>query len=179
MLQGEKVLLRPLEERDLDLVACWRNDPNNRRFFFTTSVIYPAGQKKWYEHLITDPNRFIFMIENKAGKPVGIVGLDKIDRRNQEAEAGPGLLDPNERGRGYVEEAIELLLNYAFGELNLHRIYGSCFPFNKIIELLKLYGFVEEGVLRQAVFTQGRFYDKVILGLLREEWQCAEYGNCS
>jgi RimJ/RimL family protein N-acetyltransferase len=140
-------------------------------------MIYPAGQKRWFENLIADPNRFVFVIESTEGKPVGIIGLDKIDRRNQEAEAGPGLLDPAERGKGYVEESIELLLNYAFGELNLHRIYGACFPFNKVIELLKLFGFREEGVLRQAVFTQGKFHDKVMLGLLREEWQSDGSGN--
>ncbi len=179
MLKGDKVILRPLEERDLGLIACWRNDPNNRRFFFTTSVIYPAGQRRWFENLISDSNRFVFAIENMEGKAVGIIGLDKIDRRNQEAEAGPGLLDPHERGKGYVEEAIELLLDYAFGELNLHRVYGACFSFNRVIELLKMFGFKEEGVLRQAVFTQGKFHDKVILGLLREEWQSDGFGNGS
>jgi RimJ/RimL family protein N-acetyltransferase len=171
MLEGKKINLRPLEERDLNLVACWRNDSANRRFFFTTSMIYPGGQKKWFENLLIDPNRFVLVIETKEGQAVGIIGLDKIDRRNQEAEGGPGLLDSNERGKGYMEEAIELLLDYAFGELNLHRVYGTCYPFNRTIELLKWYGFQQEGVLRQAVFTQGKFYDKVILGLLREEWQ--------
>lgn len=177
MLKGKKINLRPVSERDLDLIACWRNDPDNRRFFFTTSMINPAGQKKWFENMIADPNRFIFVIETVESKPVGIIGMDKIDRRNQEAEIGPGLLDPHERGQGYIEEAIELLLDYAFDELNLHRVYGSCYPFNRVIGLMKLFGFVEEGMLRQAVFTQGKFYDKVILGLLREEWESAEDGN--
>lgn len=176
LLKGDKIHLRALEERDLELVARWRNDPNNRRFFFTTAVIYPAGQKKWYENLVSDPNRIVFVIETNDCRPVGIIGLDKLDRRNQEAEAGPGLLDPAERGQGYIEEAIELLLNYAFEELNLHRVYGACFPFNRVIGLLKMFGFEQEGVLRQAVFTQGKFYDKVILGLLREEWQSDRSG---
>ncbi len=177
MLRGKKITLRPVSERDLEQIACWRNDPDNRRFFFTTSIINPAGQQEWFEKLIADPNRFIYVIETVQGKPVGIIGMDKIDRRNQEAEIGPGLLDSNERGRGYIEEALELVLRYGFEELNLHRIYGACYSFNKTIELAKFFGFVEEGVLRKAVFTQGRFHDKVILGLLREEWDSGELGN--
>ncbi len=171
MLKGEKVVLRPVEERDLDLLARWRNAPSNRQFFFSTLLIYPGGQKKWYEQLSADRSRMLFMIDNLDGKPVGMIGLSSIDARNQSCEGGPIIVDLDERQYGYAEEAIELLLKYAFEELNINRFYCYCYPFNRVIELMKLFGFKEEGILRQAVFTQGKFHDKVLLALLREEWQ--------
>jgi RimJ/RimL family protein N-acetyltransferase len=171
MLRGQAVVLRPVEERDLDLLACWRNDPDNRQFFFSTALIYPDGQKKWFDALIADRSRVLFIIENREGKPVGMIGLGKIDARNQECEGGPIVVAKEERQHGYAEEAIELLLKYAFEELNMNRFYCYCYPFNRVVELMKMFGFKEEGVLRQAVFTQGQFHDKILLALLREEWK--------
>ena len=179
MLKGKSIILRPIEERDLERIACWRNAADIRPFFFTPLPIYPGGQKKWYEGLASDHSRLMFMIDTLEGKPVGFIGLNRIDPRNQESEIGPGIVDPSERSHGYAEEAIELLIQYAFEELNLHRLYAACYPFNRVIELMKLYGFQEEGVLRQAAFTRGKFYDKVVLGLLRDEWQCDGNGNGS
>jgi RimJ/RimL family protein N-acetyltransferase len=172
MIVGEQVILRPVEERDLPLLVRWRNDPINRRYFFSPFLISLGGQEKWYKELLADRNRVLFMIDTQAGQAVGMVGLDRIDWRIGEAEGGLWLLDPDERGRGYAEEAGDLLLHYAFEELNLRRIYAIIYSFNKgVIALVKMSGFKQEGILRQAAFTGGKYYDKVIMGLLRDEWQ--------
>jgi RimJ/RimL family protein N-acetyltransferase len=168
---GKKVILRPVEEKDLNLLAQWRNDPQNRQFFFTHFLINPGGQKKWYESMLANPNKVMYMADTLEGKTVGSIGLDKIDWHNQECEGGPIIFAPNERSFGYAEEAIELMIRHAFDDLNLHRIYIYCYTFNKVVELVKWFGFKEEGVLRQAVFAQGKFHDKIIVALLREEWE--------
>jgi diamine N-acetyltransferase len=171
MIQGRLVVLRPVEERDLPLLARWRNAPENRRFFFSPFPINPGGQKKWYEGLLADRNRVMFMIDSRDGETVGVIGLDKIDWRNQEAEYGQILLDPAQRGQGYAEEAVSLLIIYAFDELNLHRLYAIIYAYNRgVVEGIQVSGFKVEGVLRQAAFTEGKFHDKVIVALLREEW---------
>ncbi len=171
MLEGKKVIVRPVEEKDLALLACWRNAEANRTFFFNPWPVYPGGQKTWYANLAADHSRMLMMIETREGKLVGMIGIAGIDWRNQECELGPGIIAPEERGNGYIEEAIELMVNYCFTELNLHRLHCACYPFNRVIELMKLFGFQQEGVLRQAAFARGKFHDKVILGLLREEWE--------
>jgi RimJ/RimL family protein N-acetyltransferase len=170
MLKGENVILRPVEERDLDLIVRWRNHPDNRRFFFSPFLINPGGQKKWYEDLLVDRNRVAFMIDTLEGKTVGMIAIDNIDWRNQECEGGQLIVDPDERRLGLAEEATGLLIQYAFEELNLHRAYVVIYPFTPTIELVKKFGFKEEGILRKAVYSGGKFHDKVILGLLREEW---------
>lgn len=172
MLKGKYVILRPVEEHDLPLLVCWRNDPESRRFFFSPFLISLGGQKKWYEELQSDRSRILFMIETVEGTTVGTIGLEKIDWRNQHAAIGQFLLAAEHRGLGYAEEAGRLLIQYAFQELNLHRLYSEIFAWNRpVIEWDKFYGFQEEGVLRQAVFSGGMFQDVVILSLLREEWQ--------
>jgi RimJ/RimL family protein N-acetyltransferase len=171
MIQGERVELRPVEERDLALLARWRNAPENRHFFFSPFPANPGGQKKWYEVLLADRNRIVFMVDTREGEPVGVIGLDKIDWRNQEAEVSPLIFDLAQRGRGYADEAVMLLIAYAFDELNLHRLYSITYAFNRgIILAAQVAGFKQEGVLRQAAFSQGKFHDTVISALLREEW---------
>ncbi len=172
MIQGKLVVLRSVEERDLPLLAKWRNAPENRRFFFSPYPVNPGGQKKWYEGLLADRSRLMLMVDNRAGEPVGVIGLDHIDWRNQEAEFGQIMLDPAQRGSGCAEEAALLLIAFAFDELNLHRLFAVVYDYNRgVVAGLKAAGFQVEGVLRQAAFSQGKFHDKVVLGLLREEWE--------
>lgn len=172
MLKSKSVMLRPVEERDLPLIVRWRNDPENRRFFFSPFLINPGAQKAWYAELLADRSRIVFMIETLEGMTVGTIGLYNVDWRNQQAEIGQILLDAEHRGFGYAEHAGHLLIRYAFEELNVHRVYSEVYGWNRaVIEWEKFYGFQQEGVLRQALFSGGKFHDKVILGLLRDEWK--------
>jgi RimJ/RimL family protein N-acetyltransferase len=177
MIKGKQVLLRPVEERDLALLVRWRNNPADRRLFFSPFLISAAGQTKWYAALLVDHSRVLFMIDTLKGQTVGTIGLDGIDWRNQEAELGQFYIDPEERGRDYPLEATVLIIEYAFEELNLHRLWGAFYCFNGgPMAMAEFFGFRREAVLRQAAFSGGKFHDKVILGLLREEWR-AEQGK--
>ncbi len=171
MLEGRKVRLRVIEERDLERIVKWRNHPNNRRFFFSPFLLSAGGQKAWFEQLLADRNRMVFMIDTIDGKPVGMIAIENIDWRNQSAEGGQFVFDPAERRYGYAEEAIRLVITYAFDELNMNRLYCYLYSFDLTIEMIKLYGFKVEGVLRQAAFAGGKFQDKVLMSLLKEEWE--------
>ena len=170
---GKKVRLRPVEERDLASFACWHNDPINLRYYFSPFLVNPGAQKKWYEEVLANPNKVLFTIETLEGAPVGFIGLDHIDWRNQACEGGPIVVAPEQRSHGYAEEAMELLFEYAFSELNLGRVYAYSYSFNPVVELMKWYGFQVEGVLRKARFADGKFHDVVLIALLREEWRQA------
>jgi diamine N-acetyltransferase len=175
MLRGKKVNLRPIEERDLVSIACWRNDPRILHTFFSPFLIHPAGQQKWFENLQNDPNRLIFMIDALEGKTLGMVGLDHIDRQNQQCENGFLLMDPDNHDHHWVFEAAYLLMEYAFKGLNMHRVYSIVFADRFEEAWFEWTGWQKEVVLRQAVFMEDKFHDKVIWGVLREEWLSAEY----
>jgi RimJ/RimL family protein N-acetyltransferase len=168
---GKKVRLRPVEEGDLDQLARWRNDPRNLQYYFSPFLVNLGAQKKWYEDLLSNPNKVLFIVETLDGLMVGMIGVDHIDWLNQRCEGGPIVIDPDQRSHGYAEEALELLLEYTFNELNLHRFYVYSYSFNPVIEFMKWFGFMEEGILRKAAFTGGEFHDVVLMALLREDWQ--------
>ena len=104
-------------------------------------------------------------------KKIGTIGLSSIDPRNQKAEFGILIGELTERGKGFAEEASAALLNYAFSELNLHKIKLSVFSDNaRAIKLYNKLGFRPEGILRQEIFKNAVFKDVMIMAILKEEW---------
>jgi RimJ/RimL family protein N-acetyltransferase len=102
---------------------------------------------------------------------VGFVGLFWLNPSQGEAFTGVGIGDPQLWGKGYGTDAIRLLLRYAFNELNLRRISLMAFEYNQ--RALRSYhkaGFVEEGRMRGVLHREGRRWDSIYMGILRDEW---------
>ena len=173
MLIGERTVLRLLERPDLPIIAAWRNDPEVRPHFFTPYLIAVSGQDKWYDSHLSCGDSVIFIIQPRDTQQcIGMIGLDHIDHRNQSAEYGRMLIaDPNLRGRGYARDATLTLLQYAFTDLNLNRIYLRAYADNgDALSLYECCGFVREGIEREALFMGGRFRDLVLMSVLRREF---------
>ncbi|MED4174038.1 GNAT family protein, partial [Halalkalibacterium halodurans] len=96
-----------------------------------------------------------------------------IDYKNRNAEC---IIDIGEKtywGKGYGFEALRLLLNYAFLEMNLHRVSLRVFSFNKkAIRLYEKLGFKHEGTSRQCLYRYGQWHDIVHMGILKDEYKC-------
>ena len=112
------------------------------------------------------------MIEHKkSGQTVGIVSLINIDYKNRSAEC---VIDIGERemwGKGIGTSAMSLLLEFAFHELNLHRVYLQVFSFNdRGIKLYEKMGFTHDGRLRESLYRGGRWHDTLIMSLLQKEY---------
>jgi RimJ/RimL family protein N-acetyltransferase len=85
--------------------------------------------------------------------------------------------NPLDRGKGYGSEALKLLLQFAFLELNLHRIGLDVISYNEpAIRSYIRSGFSEEGRVREAIYREGKRYDRIYMGLLKQEWLALE-GN--
>lgn len=172
MLESARARLRRVEEKDLKLLVKWRNDPEIWKHFFNAFPLYDTAQKAWYEDLRRSQSRVLFVIEDKkSAKPAGTVGLDKIDFRNQSAEFGNLLIGERKfLGRGLAREASSLAVDYAFGHLNLRRVYLYVFKENTAaVKIYEGLGFKREGILREAMFAEGKFKDLLLMSLLKTE----------
>ncbi|WHH58339.1 UDP-4-amino-4,6-dideoxy-N-acetyl-beta-L-altrosamine N-acetyltransferase [Petroclostridium sp. X23] len=172
MMQGILVDLTPLSKEYIDVIRNWRNSPDVYRYLFSHYFITPEQQQSWYENLLRDKSKlYMMVIEKKDMKPVGLVWLNNIDNLHRTAEWGFFMGSKEGRNAGYAVEAEYLLIKYAFEYLNLHRLYGHVFTFNKkVISMHKRFGFQLEGILREHVYHEGEYKNVAVVGLLKQEY---------
>src|SRR5262249_36130569 len=104
-------------------------------------------------------------------KLIGATGLHEIDLYNRHACFGISIGEKDEWGKGYGTEATEIMTRYAFETLNFNRLWLRVYEFNERgIRSYGRVGFKKEGVMRQDVFREGRYWDTWIMGMLRQEW---------
>lgn len=173
MIIGERVILKALERKDLPKMCQWRNDPEGRRFVFSYLPISQAEEEVWFEDYLKQGKSKVFIIELKEkGVPIGYLLVSNIDHKNQNAEVGIHIDEKGYQGQGLGTDALKTLLRFLFGEMNLHRVYLYVHDYNeRAIDFYKKIGFAQEGVLRDAVFTEGRFCDILLMSILKEEFK--------
>ncbi len=169
MIQGERVLLRPMERADADAVVRMRSDPTVLAQLFGEEPPTRDGHLRWFEEMRARGDRQEFVIVDRvSGRAVGTIGLSHIDPAHRRAEYGVLIGEPDARGKGLAAEASRLLLGYAFGPLGLNRVYLHVFPENEAaIRLYRRVGFEPEGLLRQHVYKGARFRDVMVMGVLK------------
>lgn len=166
-------LAAPLEA-DAEPCAAWSRDPNYLRNL-DTDIARPMSPKDYAEQFLQpapDGRSFSFSLRTiPEDQLIGFVAIHSIEWNNQYGRIAIGIGDSNFRGRGLGREALELLLNYAFNELNLHRIGLDVIADNiRAVRTYESVGFRHEGALRQAVYRDGKRYDLLVMGILRDEW---------
>jgi RimJ/RimL family protein N-acetyltransferase len=106
---------------------------------------------------------------------VGDIDLSGINWTSGDSWVGIGIGQREDWGKGYGTEAMQLILRYAFQELNLRRVSLTVFEYNPrgIRSYLKA-GFREEGRQRHFLHRAGRRWDMVFMGILRSEWEALQ-----
>lgn len=106
---------------------------------------------------------------------VGTCTLASLDVENRRAELGFALAKTF-WGQGYISEALPALLQFGFGEMQLHRVWADTDPRNEpSIRTLERLGFRREGVLREHYLLHGEPQHAVVYGLLRADWLSRHY----
>lgn len=178
ILQGERVSLVACEpKRDAPLVTRWNHNGEYMRMLDADPIRLwsSEGSQKWLEEMgdLENPDMILFMIQdNQSEELIGFVDLSGMNWLAQDTMIGIGLGDPGYWGRGYGTEAMQLLLRYGFTVLGLHRMSLNVFEYNpRAIRSYEKAGFQVEGRLREALHRDGRRWDMLYMGILREEWQ--------
>lgn len=176
-LIGSKVILRPLERRDLERSRAWVNDPENAARLLRVLPVSEMEQEQWFENICTLYDRYVWAVEIE-GQHIGNVGIYHIDLVHRRAEAWTLIGEPAWRGKGLGQEAMALLLDYSFGGLGLNKLYLHVDEENIIAQkMYKKLGFIEEGKLVGEYFIQGRFRNIIRMRLLVSERPTLKKGN--
>lgn len=177
MIEGERVRLRSFELSDLDgIMKHWNN--MELRNLLGAADQGPASRndeedfirRSWENR--RERKAFTFAIETTADKKlIGGTGLFNIDWTSRSAITGISIYNPECWGKGYGQESLNLLLSFAFRNLNLNRVELDTFDFNKQAQKCYLkVGFKEVGRRRKARFIDGQYCDDIIMDILKDEW---------
>lgn len=147
LLQGERVRLRPLEERDLPHLCRWEQDPVVSKFWGSKFQHCPRPEM-WLADLHSSSHRRGFAIETTAGHLIGDLQLEDIDYNAGTAELRICIGNDGFRGQGLGTEAVSLAADYAFYQLQLQAVYVRVALANwQAIRCYHKCGFVAEGIL--------------------------------
>lgn len=161
-------ILRGISDGELELMRAWRNEPAVRANMYTQHEISSKEHLTWWEKTKTRTDQKYFMYE-MAGNPRGIAAFTSLDLQSKNSAwafyASP--LAP--KGTGSKMEF--LMLEHAFDELKLHKLYCEVLAFNTaVIKLHQKFGFNIESVFRQQQKVNDDFVDIYRLGILAPEW---------
>ena len=174
LLLGEKVRLNAFEKDDLPTMRRWYEDSQFARLFDASPAV-PRNLSRletWLEDETKTPDVLLFAIRSRHDdRLVGLLTIDGIIWAHQVAWLSIGIGEAEARGKGYGYDAMRLALNFAFNELNLHRIQLTVFSYNAAaLALYNKLGFTHEGTYRQFLQRDGQRHDMLLYGLLRDEW---------
>ncbi|WP_202710283.1 GNAT family N-acetyltransferase [Sporosalibacterium faouarense] len=174
MLLGKKVKLRGIKEEDVQLAYEYMNDPDVIKNL-TPGIPYPMTlqrEKAWYENQKEMKDTYNFAIEDlEKGIYIGGCGVNTVDWKNSVAIVGIFIGHSDYRGKGYGTDAMKILLDFIFNEMNMNKVQLNVYSFNeRAIKSYRKNRFVEEGRLRQRIFRNGEYHDEVIMGILRDEY---------
>lgn len=168
---------RLVASSDRERLLKWRNLPEVRNFMYTNHDITEVEHQEWFGRMLRDELRrdWIILLD---GKPLGLVSMTSIDRRNSRAEWAFYLADPAVRGRG-IGSAVEFwALRYMFEELGLNKICCAVLSSNPgVMRLHESFGFVREGLLREHIRRDDGVFDVALFALTRAGWAAARELN--
>jgi RimJ/RimL family protein N-acetyltransferase len=158
---------------NLNLYAKWDNDPETRKYSRNIIPTSPEAFKKWLEKASSKPPREISLnIWYKNDKKIiGYVGFNHIHWVDAIADMGMVIGEKEYRGKDIGTEAIALLLEYGFNELNFFKITGRMYHVNigswRVAEKV---GMVREITLKHQAYVKGEYVDEYQYCIFMDDW---------
>jgi RimJ/RimL family protein N-acetyltransferase len=180
LYEGQDIRFGPIDhEKDAEIEAKWTHDSDFMRMMDSAPArpMSAALIKKQYEKLEKQidekKNLYHFMIRAKEDdRLMGTAAVQGIEWANGNGFLRLGIGAAEDRGKGYGTQALQMLLRFAFAELNLFRVSALVPEYNETaIALLKKFGFIQEVCRRKALERDGQRWDFYVFGLLKDEWQ--------
>jgi ribosomal-protein-alanine N-acetyltransferase len=169
---GEKVFLRAPAEGDMgELLALNRASRRLHRGLVSPPV-EPEQFEAFLQRCRGDDSACFLVCRAGDGRVVGSASLTQIVRGNFRSAYLGYYVGERYAGRGYMTEALRLLLGHAFGGLKLHRVEANIQPGNQAsVALVKRAGFIKEGYSRRYLKICGRWRDHERWAIIAEDWR--------
>ena len=174
MIEGVNIGLRAVEKEDLSLLKDWRNIVEFRKNFREVRELSMADQEDWFNSLQKTKhiNYMFTIVDLKTKEAIGAAGLLYINWVIRSADFSFYIGENNKYigEDGKALEAAQLLIDYGFKNLNLHKIWMELYEFDtkKIQFFTKNFNFQQDAVLRDNCFEGGKYWNSYIISLIND-----------
>ena len=169
-LRGEHIYLRALEPEDLNYIHAIENDEHLWELSNTQTPYSRYVLKQYLENShrdIYEVKQLRLVISNYQHQAIGLIDLFDFDFKNSHAGVGILIQETQNRQQGYGKEALQLLINYSFNQLNLHQLYCNITEGNQAsLNLFQNQGFEIVGVKKDWLFTNNIYKNEYLLQLI-------------
>lgn len=172
-LRGENVYLRALEPEDLEFVYQVEND---QTMWHVSNAQTPCSRyfiRRYLENAQQDiyeaKQLRLAICKNGQFSAIGLIDLFEYDPKNRRAGIGIIIGTSEQRNKGIGSEALKLLIDYAFGPLNLNQLFANIDVDNEAsLNLFSKFGFLKVGVKKQWNLIDGVFHDEALFQLINQ-----------
>lgn len=172
-LKGQNIYLRALEPEDLEFIYRIENNQNLWQVSNTQTPYSKYLIKQYLENAQQDiyeakQLRLTICLNNEFNA-IGLIDLFDFDPKNKRAGIGIVIEKESNRNNGYGQQALKLIINFAFNDLHLHQLFANIHDKNKSsLQLFHTFGFIEIGLKKDWNFHHNSFHNEILMQLIKK-----------
>lgn len=173
MYSKNELAFRVIEKKDLGILKEIHNDQDVWENLFNIDFVDDNSQEFWLDglHRKRDDLRYVLCLSEDPNVVIGRLRVQNINLQHNNCEIGVDLHGLY-RGKGYGVKSYSLLLNFLFEEYNMNMIYLKVADFNPRAKALYMkMGFKQTGFLPSFFYRKGKYWDYIIMSLIKDEYQ--------
>ncbi len=169
--QESSITIRNLIISDITETYCdWLNDIEVNHYLESRFTKWDIDSLLMYYHNKNDSELFLAIIDDNSGTHIGNIKISSVDKHHHRADIGIIIGDKRFWGKGIATGAIELVTNYCFSTLQLHKVTAGAYVEN--IGSIKAFlnnGFVIEGERKEHLLTSSGWTTAILLGKVNKD----------
>lgn len=171
-MQGKLTRIRSLDVDDLVTLYEWYRDQDFSYWISGNWPLITLLRREEFEQKFFDEDHNRYAITDIEGNLIGTIGFDQVNIPARSARLYIGIGQKDLWGQGYGTDSLRTFIHYLFNQWNFRRLTVEIWEGNqRALSCYTRLGFLEEGRLRQAYYIDGKYFDAVILGLLKDDYQ--------
>ncbi len=170
-LKGNTIYLRALEPEDLEFIYAIENDEDIWEVSNTQTPYSKFLIRQYLENAHQDiyeaKQLRLAICTNTSDKAIGLIDLFEFDPKNNRAGIGIVIQNVEDRSKGYGKEALGLVIDFSFTQLQLHQLFANIGVENSSsLNLFAIFGFQKIGVKKDWIYTNNNYQDEAIFQLI-------------
>lgn len=168
-IDGERIYLSPVSIDDAEIYTKWMNDETICKNTNALTRIVPLQKE---QEFLNQANDILAIVRKEDDELLGNISFGRVDYHNRNAEIGLFIGEMENRHKGYGTEALKLMLDYGFNQLNFHAITLNVLSFNEeAIQCYEKLGFQVVGRIKEVMYYHNVYYDRIIMEILESDWR--------